>query len=52
LLQQQNVQPYQQNVSLLEQNCWLKQQKKSFIVPNFVAVTKAFFSVMPVWTRS
>jgi len=29
---------------LLQQNFWLKQQKKIFVVPNFVAVTKPFFS--------
>ena len=45
LLQQQNVQFCQQNVWLLRQNFWLQQQKNSFVVPNFVAVTKPFFSV-------
>jgi len=30
---------------LLQQNFWLQQQKKIFVVPNFVAVTKPFFSV-------
>jgi len=33
---------------LLQQNFWLQQQKKIFVVPNFVAVTKPFFSVMVV----
>jgi len=44
LLQQQNVWFYQQNVWLLRQNFWLQQQKKLFVGPNFVAVTKPFFS--------
>jgi len=28
---------------LQQQNFWLQQQKKIFVVPNFVAVTKPFF---------
>jgi len=28
---------------LLQQNFWLQQQKKIFVVPNFVAVTKTIF---------
>jgi len=32
---------------LLRQNFWLQQQKKIFVVPNFVAVTKTFFPVSP-----
>jgi len=31
---------------LLQRNFWLQQQKKIFIVPNFVAVAKPFFSVL------
>jgi len=30
---------------LLQQNFWLQLQKKIFVVPNLVAVTKPFFSV-------
>jgi len=45
ILLHQNVYFYQQNVWLLQHNFWLKQQKNSFLVPNFVAVTKPFFSV-------
>jgi len=30
---------------LLQQSFWFQQQKKLFVVPNFVAVTKPFFSV-------
>jgi len=30
---------------LLQQHIWLQQQKKLFVVPNFVAVTKPFFPV-------
>jgi len=45
LVQHQNVKFYQQNIWLLQQNFWLQQQKKIFVAPNFVAVTKLFFSV-------
>jgi len=30
---------------LLQQNFWLQQQKILFVVPNFVAAPKPFFSV-------
>jgi len=45
LLQQQNVWFYQQNFWLLQQNFWLQLQKKIFVIPNFVAVTKPFSRV-------
>jgi len=44
-LLQQNVQFYQQNVLVAAAKVLVAATKKLFVVPNFVAATKPFFSV-------